>query len=112
MRWDVAGFVGAARQAMPIRWVVQGPHALQPSQRAQLQARLQNFLTQCRLSRAPTQWANGALPDGSRYRLYAHNGAVQVVVEPRSAADTITNYVAWPVIYEPGYVAPCMSAFS
>lgn len=82
MRWDVAGFVGAARQAMPIRWVVQGPHALQPGQRAQLQARLQNFLTQCRLSRAPTQWANGALPDGSRYRLYAHNGAVQVVVEP------------------------------
>jgi len=106
MRWDVAGFVGAARQAMPIRWVVQGPHALQPSQRAQLQARLQNFLTQCRLSRAPTQWANGALPDGSRYRLYAHNGAVQVVVEPRSATDTITNYVAWPVFYEPGYVAP------
>lgn len=106
MRWDVAGFVGAARQAMPIRWVVQGPHALQPSQRAQLQARLQNFLTQCRLSRAPTQWVNGALPDGSRYRLYAHNGAVQVVVEPRSATDTITNYVAWPVFYEPGYVTP------
>lgn len=106
MRWDVAGFVGAARQAMPIRWVVQGPHALQPSQRAQLQARLQNFLTQCRLSRAPTQWANGALPDGSRYRLYAHNGAVQVVVEPRSGADTIANYVAWPVFYEPGYVTP------
>ncbi|MFN4036413.1 hypothetical protein [Comamonas aquatica] len=106
MRWDVAGFVGAARQAMPIRWVVQGPNALQPDQRAQLQARLQNFLTQCRLSRAPTQWANGALPDGSRYRLYAHNGAVQVVVEPRSATDTITNYVAWPVFYEPGYVAP------
>jgi hypothetical protein len=84
MRWDVAGFVGAARQAMPIRWVVQGPHALQPGQRAQLQARLQNFLTQCRLSRAPTQWANGALPDGSRYRLYAHNGATEVVVQPAS----------------------------
>lgn len=82
MRWDVAGFVGAARQTLPIRWVVQGPHALMPEQRAQLQARLQNFLTQCRLSRAPTQWDNGTLPDGSRYRLYAHNGAVEVVVHP------------------------------
>lgn len=82
MRWDVAGFVGAARQTLPIRWVVQGPHPLVPEQRAQVQARLQNFLTQCRLSRAPTQWDNGTLPDGSRYRLYAHNGAVEVAVEP------------------------------
>lgn len=82
MRWDVAGFVGAVRQTLPIRWVVQGPHPLQPEQRAQVQARLQNFLTQCRLSRAPTQWDNGTLPDGSRYRLYAHNGAVEVVVHP------------------------------
>lgn len=106
MRWDVAGFVGAARQTLPIRWVVQGPHPLAPEQRAQVQARLQNFLTQCRLSRAPTQWDNGTLPDGSRYRLYAHNGAVEVAVEPRGVTGKITNYAAWPVFYEPGYVAP------
>lgn len=106
MRWDITGFVGVTKPAMPIRWVVQGPHALSPEQRAQLQSRVQGFLTQCRLSHAPTQWANGALTDGSRYRLYAYNGAVEVLVEPRSDANKITNFVAWPVIYEPGYVSP------
>lgn len=106
MRWDMAGFVGRSTPAMPIRWVVQGGNPLQPQQQSQVQARLQAFLQQCRLSPVLTQWANGVLPDGSRYRLYAHNGAVEVVVEPRSDTDTITNYVAWPVFYEPGYVAP------
>lgn len=106
MRWDMAGFVGRSTPAMPIRWVVQGGNPLQPQQQSQVQARLQAFLQQCRLSPVLTQWANGVLPDGSRYRLYAHNGAVEVVVAPMAMGQEVSNYAAWPVFYEPGYVAP------
>ena len=86
MRWDMAGFVGRSTPAMPIRWVVQGGNPLQPQQQSQVQARLQAFLQQCRLSPVLTQWVNGVLPDGSAYRLYAHNGAVEVTVAPAAAA--------------------------
>lgn len=107
MRWDVAGFVGGSKPAAPIRWHVVGGNPLLPEQRAQVTAKLQGFLQQCRLSIAATQWANGELPDGSPYRLYWSQGSAEVSIAPRSV-DTmkVLNYVAWPVIYEPGYVAP------
>lgn len=107
MRWDVTGFVGSGKPASPIRWHVVGANPLLDVQRAQVTTKLQAFLAQCRLSLASTQWANGELPDGSRYRLYWSQGAAEVAIEPRSVdTSKVLNYVAWPVIYDPSYVTP------